>query len=501
MSVELKQLKGELFREALLKGWYSHSLVPPKWGDLDADRVQGWFKRLLTAPEGLPPVGLRLVNHFSLGCDPEFKMFDGAMPVNANGFKLLKAGPAFGADNNGRLVEFRAHPSRTALGVLASLWLAIRWMGVFEPSVLPYTWRSGAYAEGDGLGGHIHFGRKRATLRDRELSALDHLTHLMFSAGIFDREEGRMRYHQSQGGHYGNTSDYRPQRHGWEYRTLPSWLDGPWLSYFCLTLAKVVVAMAELVPPLAPTDHDITCEQARGRLRLILAYFSPLDDDARLAFAILNRRGFPCHISGTDLKSNWGIFIGGPLGQIREGRAVDILPSSIPPTALETSELAQAMFEGRSPDLTPLRPTWEPHVLPKGYVQCIRLANTHVAPGVGEFCMDLCYHKDQKFTFSGLGPGKMRWGFPESHRGHEVLGRLFQKLDYCRWQEVPSCMGLNFRDCSPEVVAHGKDLILKSQAFPIWRISDVTEHSYEDWVKASSSPQAPKAPEGLLFQS
>src|SRR5579862_4157678 len=225
MSVELQKLRSELLREALLNGWTRPQDVPAPWNSqIEPSRLERWYKKLYRAEARPTPVSGRLINHFMLGADPEFVFSDGLKRVDARSLNL-KAGPAFGADNNGRLCELRPAASRSALAVLASMWLAMRWMVIFHPETLSYNWRAGSYFEGDGLGGHIHFGRKRLKLRDREVGTLDRLAHLQFQAGIFDREEGRMRVRHAQGAPqgqpYGALSDIRQQPHGYEYRTLP----------------------------------------------------------------------------------------------------------------------------------------------------------------------------------------------------------------------------------------------------------------------------------------
>lgn len=483
MSVELQKLRAELFREALLKGWTTPGAVNG-WGSIPPERVERWYRRMYRAELAPLPVASRLVNHFTLGADPEF-IFMAASRMDAKSLGL-KAGPAFGADNNGRLVELRPEPSRSALSVTASLWLAMRWMAVFYPSVHKFNWRSGAYAEGDGLGGHIHFGRKRGTLRSREIANLDRVTHLFYTANIFDREEGRQRIRHSQGGHYGHQGDIRKQPHGYEYRTLPSWIDSPWLSYLCLVVSKLVVALPEFVPPLSEADGVLSPEQARAQIRMLLAYFSPMDDDARLAFAILNKRGFPSHANGIDFKNNWGIFVGGPFGASKEASAPGVMPKTIPPTPAEELELASAMFEGRAPELTPLTPTWTPSTLPKGYIQLIHGTDTRVAPGLGEFAMDLCYNEAQVINLVNLGGG--------SGRVFRFCGNAWPRLlkaQFCQKANVLADPGgdLNaiFFDAtrhSPmEDIVKWRRLIVESRAYPLWFINEVRPESFTEFQK------------------
>jgi hypothetical protein len=484
MSVELQKLRQEVLREALLRGWTTPSAVQG-WPQLPPERIERWYRRLYEAPTSPLSVGGRLVNHFMIGADPEFVFMDASQSRYDARHVGLKAGPAFGADNNGRLVELRPEPSRSALSVLASLWLAMRWMGVFHPNSFAYNWRSGGYAEGDGLGGHIHFGRKRATLREREVANLDRITHLLYVANVFDREEGRSRINKSQGGTYGQLGDTRKQPHGYEYRTLPSWIDSPWLAYLNLVLGKLVVALPEFVPGLCAGDGALTPEQARAQVRMVLAYFAPLDDDARLAFSILTKRGFPQHAQGIDIKANWGIFVGGPFGSTKEASKPDVFPKTIPPTAADELELMWAMFEGRAPELTPLVPTWSPSSLPKGYAQLITQVDTRVAPGLGEFAMDLCCHTGDRITLANLGNSPRFFRFEP--RAQERIGKFgfFAKANVnFDFGADAGCLYMDATRHTPhEELFRLRRLIVESRAYPLWFINEVTSKSYEEWSK------------------
>jgi len=509
MSVELQKLRGEIMREALSKGWTKPSDVAAPWPTMvEAQRLDRWFRRLYTPMDAPLVGGGRLVNHFMLGADPEFVFHDGQKRRDAR-LMNLKAGPAFGADNNGRLVELRAHPSRHALEVLASLWLAMRWMDVWVPETMKLSWRSGAYFESDGLGGHIHFGRKRTKLRDREIAVLDRLAHLMFTAGIFDREEGRLRVRQAQGapnGHpYGALSDVRKQPHGYEYRTLPSWVDSPWLAYFTLVASKLVVAFPESVLPLSEADASLSADVARNQLRFLLAYYAPLDDDARLAFAILSRQGFPQHAAGTDLKVSWGIFSSLPFGGQAEVKTPDVLPVTVPPRPEDLKELADAMYIGRVPELIPLTPTWTPNTLPEGYTHWINLVDTKVAPNLGELAMDYCIHK--KLPFSLHNPGGLGhdflWRFPGN------VSRALERAEFARnfpsgtWDCGAEERTL-YMNCSKEVPFGRIKAMFQAAcdvgALPIWRIEAVRPESFTEWKPVPEPAKKPKLPGKFLIR-
>jgi hypothetical protein len=510
MSVELQKLRAELLREALLKGWVRPSDIQAPWNQqLPPQRVERWYKALYKAPSAPLPVGQRLVNHFMLGADPEFVFHDGLQRCDARAMGL-KAGPAFGADNNGRLCELRPAPSRSCLSVLTSMWLAMRWMVLYAPSTLAYSWRSGGFFDGDGLGGHVHFGRKRERLREREVACLDRLTHLQFVAGIFDKEEGRLRVRQAQGAPvgqpYGALGDIRKQPHGYEYRTLPSWIDGPWLAYFNLVVAKLAVAQADLVAPLTEADAVLTTEQARAQLRMLLAYYAPLDDDARLAFAILNRRGWPQHNSGMDFKSAWGLYADGPLGRMAtKTKPPSVWPEVVPPTAETEQELALSMFEDRVPEALPLEPTWM-HQLPEDYVHCIGQVDTKLAPGLGELVMDLAMHKDCPLAFHNCGHHKPAFRFPVNLAKAIKKSDLLQKLREAQCTSDIATEAWNIhvnasKDYSLELLLRARDIIVDSGVFPLWHLKDVRISSYQDWQNRARSADKRPGPRVLLERS
>ena len=497
MSVEFQKLRGELLREALLKGWTRPSDVGAPWtAQVAPERIERWYKRLYRAEERPLPVGQRLANHFMLGADPEFVFHDSAQRKDARQFGL-KAGPAFGADNNGRLVELRPQPSRSALSVLASLWLAMRWMTVFHPATLNENWRSGGFYEGDGLGGHIHFGRKRIKFRDREVAVLDRLTHLQFVAGVFDREEGRLRVRRAQGfpvgQPYGALSDVRQQPHGYEYRTLPSWIDNPWLAYFNLVVAKLAVAFPDMVAPLSTTDAELSGERARSQMRMLLAYFSPTDDDARLATTILTARGFPQHASGLDFKANWGLFVG-PLQTKMKVVAPKVFPECIPPSPEDETELALSMFEGRPPEALALKPSWVPSDLPLGYVHAITEIDTKGAPGLGEFVMQLCCRQDDPVRFKGLGHGPLAFSLPKSLIRHpkalELTRKIGMGMDF-RADDRHICINAS-KDFPLERLLEARTHIVESGLFPLWDISNVQVESYGIWQRAQDQGRSRK---------
>lgn len=503
MSAEIKKLKGEFLREALLRGWTAPCQDATWLERAGVERMQRWFSWLYEPPDGLPLPNNRFLNHFSLGADPEFIFMQGGVREDARHLGL-KAGLAFGADNNGRLVELRPEPSRSALSVLTSVWLTMHWLAAYVPNTPNYIWRSGAYAENDGLGGHLHIGRKQERFRDREARALDRIVHLLYTAGCYNRDEGRLRYRQAQGGHYGHQSDIREQPHGYEHRTFPSWLDTPWLAYLSMTLGKLAAA-SELVPVLMQEDGVLTQEQARAQIRLLLAYFKGVDDDARLAFAILAHRGFPVHVQGGDFKVNWGVF-NGPLFN-QKVRLPGVQPSSVPSIPALEKELACSMLEARLPEMGVLQPTWVPSELPRGYRQMLNhVADTRLLPGIGEWLVDICDHESRPVRVNTMNEGGRQFRFPNALRQlmqrknlAEKFARLDITFDFGDLHEHGIIIGAGHGNLRNMLAA--RELIIEHELLPIWEIENVREDSAANWRKPPERPNPgcrllSKLPEG-----
>src|SRR5579859_48829 len=110
MSVEFQKLRAELMQEALQRGWTTPGQVSG-WPQVSPERLARWFQRLYETPRTPLGVGSRLVNSFMVGADPEFILRDASQNRMDARELSLKAGPAFGADNNGRLIELRPEPS------------------------------------------------------------------------------------------------------------------------------------------------------------------------------------------------------------------------------------------------------------------------------------------------------------------------------------------------------------------------------------------------------
>src|SRR5271157_3918703 len=341
--------------------WTPENLVELKrmlanpWGAEDF-RLERWWKKFHEIPESII-LGGRLVNHYMQGADPEFQLVrrEEEGDEEDNGLRHaelfgLKAGRAFGADNNGRLVEVRPKPSRNQLEVLGSIHDTLRWMYILLPTVRDLSWVCGAFLNGDGLGGHVHVARKREKLQEKEVQALDGIARLIEELRLFNKSQlDRRRQGDRFGQIYGVPGDIRKQKYGYEYRTYPSWLDSPWMAYLHLVLTKLAIFDPELV--------NTATGNAKQHIKSILRYYRGTDDDAELAVWAMERMGLPIN-QGGDFKGRWGL---GGYGKERiEGVFV---PDSIPASKGTLEELWGYFAEGKGIKTGQLLlPAWEPNV-------------------------------------------------------------------------------------------------------------------------------------------
>jgi Phage phiEco32-like COOH.NH2 ligase-type 2 len=448
-------------------------------------RLDRWFNGLLEPP-GEFCSQRRYVNRFKLGADPEFifatPMVGPHVPVRVDARNLgLAQGLAFGMDNNGRLTEIRPYPSRSALTVVASILSTLRWMVAIHPETVSYEWIAGAFLFGDGLGGHVHFGRKRPG-RELEVKALDALDDELMAVQAYPAKEVALRragdqHHQL----YGHHGDIRKQIHGYEYRTFPSWLDSPELAFLTLTLSKLVVqnpALAQGYMPLIGMDRHYQ------RLRNLLAYYKDVDDDARLALQMLLKK-FPVHVGG-DFRKRWGIDVH-PLA-MPTFPTVKFVPSSIKPTPAEVTELFDYFLGKRTLSYRVPMPTWGPLVPPEGYDMTISRTQTYGAKGLGELLWDVCCH--QKCPYNLTNIKEMRKGafFSIPLKFANTLPRGWQK--FCGYKVVTHSSPAEYiysyeKSREPLTFMECRRLLLET-VFPFWRISEVKSDSWQQWQQTLS---------------
>lgn len=308
-----------------------------------------WIKRIRDNNIMAFPKEPKLVNHFSLGADPEFVFTDDKgryVHAEKQGLDTLSA---FGCDMAGRQAELRAYPSRSALAVVASLVDTLRWMNA-TMEVSKLNWLGTPFFERDGCAGHIHFGRKRPR-RENEIKALDKVTRLLINAGVW-LEEDLINRRNVAG--FGKPGDYRLQSYGYEYRSTPTWMCDPWLAFFVITISKLAMYHGTEIPVANK-------ENAWQQLMNLLDAYKGVDDDARLARRGINVLGYPKYKAG-DFKERWGI---NPLTKYRIKYSRHYIPSVIKPSPQTILELFDYINTGLAIKKRDPEVTWQLFELPK----------------------------------------------------------------------------------------------------------------------------------------
>lgn len=440
-------------------------------------RLDGWLQQLFRLPKSFSS-RRRYVNRFKLGADPEFVFGNtqldefgrtiGSTRINSADLGFAQ-GPAFGADNNGRLAEIRPYPSRSAVEVVASILCTLRWMALAYPQTLKYEWLSGAFIWEDGLGGHVHFGRKRPT-RKEEVAALDQIEEGLVHLGAYSKDQvTRRRQGDARRQIYGALGDYRLQAHGYEYRTFPSWLDSPELAFFTLVVAKLAVQVPSLY-----CFKGASTETERARLRNFLAYFKGVDDDARLALMLLDR-GIPQYQKG-NFAPRWGI-----ANVPKKTLHPPIIPPCIRPDTQSVEEVFEYLLNGKPLTFRIPEITWSPTKPLQDYQMCLPDTNTIQAKGLGEMIWDLCYHRERPVYFMAGRHQGMDYPLVVSRDLSPVSDRKEQGIRVITVGEL--CAGQI--SIAPEwregQFAPRVRRALLSGAFPVWSVKTCKDDSYKLW--------------------
>jgi len=451
----------------------------------------------------LIPAAPRLLNHFAVGADPEFSFFDSdGHKVNAENCGL-QAGLAFGADNCGRIAELRPTASRFCLDTVASILAELRAMAEFVPECLKFHWRCGAYDGHDGLGGHVHFGRKRKHDQPNEVRALDNMMILMCAAGVFDAKEAAARASATP---YGRRGDVRAQAHGYEYRSFPSWLASPLSAYVSLVLSKLAVVQPHLA---LAVRLDATQRVAQQTILNLLAYFKGRDDDAALALRGLQLHGFPPPQYTNDFRTPWGI---GGAGSIKERILVAapipkglVVPDMIAGREIERQQLFDYLSLARPIPTNPWNVWgfWKYyHQTKPPFFPLMRRTHTRVQPGIGELC----------WSIVGL-------------EGAELVLSVGREGDYVyvspywakRAPKLPEALSETLTDHAKVAVRSGGDYngilfgkgvlagpyvgrvrkVLTSGLLPLWEAGSETEAAAAEWAK--KPPVEPKKLYGSII--
>lgn len=484
-----KDEKEAFLRAAVEQGFSEPGDVGKAGLSVPSFEMEKWLRKLLATPKQFAPQR-RFVNRFRIGADPEFVFGNKQSYLDqATGQEVvvenrrmdavslgLKQGPAFGADNNGRLAEIRPYPSRGCVEVVASLLTTFRWMAALYPALVNYEWLAGAYLWDDGLGGHVHFGRKRP-FREKEVAALDAAEEELLAMGVFPQDQVRLRRRgDARRQIYGALGDFRLQQHGYEYRTFPSWLDSPELAFLTLVVSKLAVYK----PDLYRLNNDLSVGKRASRLWNFLSYFKNTDDDARLALVMLSR-GLPIH-KGGDFKGRWGIPKAGSKEWGAPCATIKIVPLAIKPDPTSKEEVFDYLLAARNLGWRIPTPTWGPVNPPSGYEMCIDLANTNLMKGLGELIWDLCCSSKWRVVCQGRGKG----GPPITvSKGtyDTISAELKEKYNgvlYPNSELNQSMVGISQDYREGNNVRKTREL-LTSGILPIWKVGNCKEGDFETW--------------------
>ncbi len=166
----------------------------------------------LTGLQKVTPVPTKpdKVFNISLGCDPEFEIFDDCGDIlEADEYIRSEYGSKIGVDGAGSQLELRPDPSESPTDVVKDI------ESILSEFSEEYEYEISTKGDNFSLGGHIHFGCPNGRLphRDDFIGVLDGWlgSRLRELNGSVRREDG-----------YGRLGDYRTNDWGFEYRTLPA---------------------------------------------------------------------------------------------------------------------------------------------------------------------------------------------------------------------------------------------------------------------------------------
>jgi hypothetical protein len=470
----------QVFERELIKGTELSNILP----DCSEQMKEKWGKRIQAglveeAAPTLRAVGRRM-NNFCIGSDPEFAFIQANNNRKTSASDLgLKPALAAGSDQNLRLAELRCWPSRSVVEHVAGIMASLRWMFRLYPHTRDLQWRAGAHCDGDGIGGHVHFGRKRPT-RDQEIAGLDGVTSLFRQLNCFNNKDWDKRIggdarHQV----YGDYGDFRPQLHGYEYRTLPSWLCSPLKAFFVLTVAKLSILDPDLVA--AWRHRKFATYDGTNALQRLALYYAGRDDDAWILKHLLNTKR--CLIPtwatpAADFKLNWGFSkahanVTPPVSSI--------FAACVRPAESEIGEITSHLLEGTEVGYKEVPATFR-NEIPTDYYWLYggNIKGVNYA-GAGDLCHNLVGHASQVVTVSvasGMYVSTDLWkGLSVSEQAtlREMFPMLRTTGDYRNWIQMDrNSLGV-------PGIRLAKKFLLHMGLFPLWTVDSVKKESYAQW--------------------
>lgn len=234
-----------------------------------------------------------VINPWLLGADPEFAVFtpparvynQGTYSVNCDVREncpddetgLGTALGAIGHDHGGRVWELRPAPAQSSYALLLNIWKLLRAKQMAP--VERFRWKAGGVAEGDTIGGHVHFGFRK--WEPGQLEALSSVTTNLERLDILPTTESQTR--RDTNPDYGNLVGTRNSGGHVEYRAPASWLDKPGQAFAALTTYK----LAALEPGSTSWRRNALKQDYLGWV----AAMSQRDVDAYLLWRLLDKYG------------------------------------------------------------------------------------------------------------------------------------------------------------------------------------------------------------------
>lgn len=462
----------------------------------EQERKELWEARTLAKiaceePPILHSLGRRM-NNFCIGSDPEFVFTrkDSNAKLAANDLGL-KPGLAAGSDQNMRLAELRGWPSTSVVEHVAGLLSSLRWMYRLYPHTRDYSWRAGAWYDNDGIGGHVHFGRKRAS-RPEEIRGLDGLAKVFKLLEVFNNVEWEKRIGgDNRGQRYGDYGDFRVQLHGYEYRSLPSWLCSPAKAFLCIAASKLVIFDPDITENWR--NQPMTAEEALVKLKRLAQYYAGQDDDAWILKHLLARKGglAQATLFSHDFKKAWGF---DPRRDIPTTPPTSILPPCVRPDKQDCADVLNNVVGGVGLGYVEREPTFK-NVLPGGYHWFYHSNPRNVARGgVGDLLSTLVFHKDYQVQLLfadnfAISPALVAgWTKAEFDLAKHLIPefRVMPGLDTSTGIWLPRVATLVDR------IRQTRAFLLNHNLLPIWTVENVTSHSYKDWVTLRAAKKAIK---------
>lgn len=250
----------------------------------------------------------------TIGSDPEFGLIhQNGRQAMARDFLTDSTSAEIGVDGHSDIGEIRPRHGKTPREHLTNIANLMVKVGRTVPHDIKIT--AGSMVGEDPIGGHIHFGISgRSSFSIAQAArALDYFLALPVAL-IEVQSSAKTR---RVGSSYGSLCSWREQKHGFEYRTLPSWLLGWGVALSILSVGYAVVdAVRQKACPDVPKDipnpqsfNNCNKKVLRPLMKQIRKGWRklPLYPEFRLEIAFLNHllvRGMEWK-EGQDVRHNW----------------------------------------------------------------------------------------------------------------------------------------------------------------------------------------------------